>query len=80
MCYNIRVDINCDAQKGVCMVNKVITALAVIGVFVIAGAFGNDDAMMFQHIAYPLTETLKTVFIGALMTVPAIVRSVYGEK
>lgn len=59
---------------------KVTGVLAVIGVFVIAGAMGNDDVMVMSHIAYPLVETLKAVLVGVALIVPDIVRSVYGKK
>ena len=59
---------------------KITTVLAVVGVFVIAGALGNDDVMVMHHVAYPLSATFKTVAIGVCMTVPAIVRSIYGKK
>lgn len=59
---------------------KVTGVLAVIGVFVIAGAMGNDDVMVMSHVAYPLAETLKTILIGVALIVPEIVRNVYGKK
>lgn len=57
---------------------RVTHILAVIGFFVIAGALGNDDAMVFSNIAYSLGETLKTVSIGALLMMPAIVEVMNG--
>lgn len=59
---------------------KVTGALAVIGVFVIAGAMGNDDVMVMSHVAYPFVETLRTVLVGTALIVPEIVRNVYGKK
>lgn len=59
---------------------KVTGVLAVVGVFVIAGAMGNDDVMVMSHVAYPLVETLKAVLVGVALIVPEIVRSVYGKK
>ena len=35
---------------------KVTGVLAVVGVFVIAGAMGNDDVMVMSHVAYPLVK------------------------
>lgn len=60
---------------------RVATVLAVIGVFIVAGALGHDDVMIASRVAYPLSETLKTVAIGGILTVPAIIRGVmYGTK
>lgn len=59
---------------------KVTGVLAVVGVFVIAGAMGNDDVMVMSHVAYPLAETLRTVLVGTALIVPEIVRNVYGKK
>ena len=59
---------------------KVTGVLAVIGVFVIAGAMGNDDVMVMSHVAYPLAETMKAILVGVALIVPEIVRSVYGKK
>lgn len=57
---------------------RITHILAVIGFFVIAGALGNDDAMIFSNVAYSLGETLKTVSIGALLMTPAIVEVMNG--
>ncbi len=59
---------------------KVTEVLAVIGVFVIVGAMGNDDVMVMSHVAYPLVETMKAVLVGVALIMPEIVRSVYGKK
>lgn len=61
-------------------VNVLINTSLIIGVFIIIGAIGNDDSMVFSGIKYPLISTLKVIAIGFVMTVPAIVRGVYGEK
>lgn len=58
---------------------KVTGVLAVVGVFVIAGAMGNDDVMVMSHVVYPLAETMKTVLVGVALIVPEIVRSVYEK-
>lgn len=59
---------------------RVTHIMAIIGFFVIAGAFGNDDVMMFSNVAYPFTETLKTATIGVLLMLPAIVEVINGAK
>ena len=74
MCYNIRVD-RCFAQKGETM-KRVTHILAFIGFFVIAGALGNDDAMIFSNVAYPFAETLRTVAVGAVLMLPAMITGV----
>lgn len=71
MCYNIIVD-SCFAQKGETM-KRVTHILAFIGFFVIAGALGNDDVMIFSNGAYPIAETLRTVAVGAVLMLPAVV-------
>ena len=76
MCYNIKVD-RCFAKKGETM-KRVTNILAFIGFFVIAGAFGNDDVMIFSNVAYPFAETLRTVSIGALLMMPAIAEVING--
>lgn len=50
--------------------------LAFIGFFVIAGAFGNDDVMIFSNVAYPFAETLRTVAVGAVLMLPAMITGV----
>ena len=60
--------------------NTVITVSATIGVFVVAGAIGNDDVMVMSHVVHPLKETLLTILFGAGMIAPAFLRSVYGKK
>ena len=57
---------------------RITHILAVIGFFVIAGALGNDDVMVFSNVAYSLGETLKTVSIGALLMMPAIAEVING--
>lgn len=52
---------------------RVTHILAFIGFFVIAGALGNDDVMIFSTGAYPLIETLRTVAVGAVLMLPAVV-------
>ena len=59
---------------------KVTGALAVIGVFVIAGAMGNDDVMVMSHVEYPFVETMKAVLVGVALIVPEIVRSIINGK
>lgn len=74
MCYNIRVD-RCFAKKGETM-KRVKHILAFIGFFVIAGALGNDDVMIFSNVAYPFAETLRTVAVGAVLMLPAMITGV----
>ena len=74
MCYNIRVD-RCFAKKGETM-KRVTNILAFIGFFVIAGALGNDDVMIFSNVAYPFAETLRTVAVGAVLMLPAMITGV----
>lgn len=57
---------------------RVTHIMAIIGFFVIAGALGNDDVMVFSNVAYSLGGTLKTVSIGALLMMPAIVEVMNG--
>ena len=59
---------------------KIITVLATIGVFVIAGAIGNDDVMVMSHAVQPLGETLMTCFFGFCLIVPAIVRGILWQE
>lgn len=74
MCYNIRVD-RCFAKKGETM-KRVKHILAFIGFFIIAGALGNDDVMIFSNVAYPFAETLMTVAVGAVLMLPAVITGV----
>lgn len=74
MCYNIRVD-RCFTKKGETM-KRVKHILAFIGFFVIAGALGNDDVMIFSNVAYPFAETLRTVAIGAVLMLPVVITGV----
>ena len=74
VCYNIRVD-RCFAKKGETM-KRVTNILAFIGFFVIAGALGNDDVMIFSNVAYPFAETLRTVAVGAVLMLPAVITGV----
>lgn len=81
MCYNIRVD-RCFAKKGETMkrVKHILAFIAFIGFFVIAGALGNDDVMIFSNVAYPFAETLRTVAVGAVLMLPAVVTGVINGQ
>lgn len=78
MCYNIRVD-RCFAKKGETM-KRVKHILAFIGFFMIAGALGNDDVMTFSNVAYPLTETMRTVVVGISLMIPAVIGVINGQE
>lgn len=54
--------------------------LAFIGFFVIAGALGNDDVMIFSNVAYPFAETLMTVAVGAVLMLPAVITGVINGQ
>ena len=57
--------------------NIVLTVLAVVGFFIIMGAVGTMDFMVEQKVNYPMANTIKTVAIGMIMMVPAIIREVF---
>lgn len=57
--------------------NIVLTVLAVVGFFIIMGAVGTMDFMVEQKVNYPMVNTIKTVAIGMIMMVPAIIREVF---
>ncbi len=56
--------------------NGLITALAVVGILTIIGGVGTSDYMVEIGQDYPSSETMKTLLMGALMVLPAIVREV----
>ena len=56
--------------------NGFITILAIIGFFVIIGGVGTMDYMATIGEHYPLIETLKTMMVGFLFVLPAVVREV----
>ena len=56
--------------------NYCITALAVLGIFVILGGVGTMDYMVEIGKNYPLSNTIRTIAIGVLMLLPAVVREV----
>lgn len=56
------------------LLNKGITLLAIIGVIVIIGALGNVDYLTTVGKDYNLSVTIKSVVVGILLTVPAIIR------
>lgn len=56
--------------------NFVITSLAVIGILTIIGSVGTADYMVEIGQDYPMSETMKTMLIGVLMVLPAVVREV----
>ena len=58
------------------LLNKGITLLAVIGVIVIIGALGNVDYLTTVGKDYSLITTIKSVVVGILLIVPAIIREV----
>ena len=53
-----------------------ITIIAVIGFFILVGGVGTMDFMVEQKIDYPMIDTMKTVILGLLMMLPAIIREV----
>lgn len=53
-----------------------ITIIAVIGFFILVGGVGTMDFMVEQKIDYPMINTMKTVALGLLMMLPAIIREV----
>lgn len=57
--------------------NIVLTVLAVVGFFIIMGAVGTMDFMVEQKVDYPMVNTIKTVVIGMIMMLPAIIREVF---
>ena len=56
--------------------NWLITLLAVFGVIMFVGAVGKMDYMVEVGMDYPIIETIKTIGIGILMVIPAVVREV----
>lgn len=52
----------------------VITVLAIIGVFVFVGGVGKMDYMVEIGKYYSLSSTLKTLFVGVIMCLPAFAR------
>lgn len=56
--------------------NGAITVLALAGVVTIVGSVGTADYMVELGQEYSTFEMLKTMLIGALMILPAIVREV----
>ena len=56
--------------------NAFVTMLAVIGFFVFIGAVGNMDYMVEIGQDYPLIDTLRTIILGVLLILPAVVREV----
>lgn len=56
--------------------NLFVTALAVLGFFVFIGAVGTMDYMVEIGQDYPLIETVKTICLGCLLILPAVVREV----
>ena len=58
------------------IVNVFVTVLAIVGIFIFLGAIGNMDYSVEVGIEYPLIDTIKMLFVGLSMTVPAVVREV----
>lgn len=58
------------------LLNLFITALAVVGVVVFVGAVGTMDYMVEVGKHYSLFNTLRTMFVGGVLCLPAVVRQV----
>lgn len=58
------------------LINRGITASAIIGVIVIIGAVGNIDYLTTVGQDCNMFEVIKTTMIGLLLIVPAIIREV----
>ena len=58
------------------IVNVFVTVLAIVGIFIFLGAIGNMDYSVEVGIEYPLIDTIKMLFAGLAMTVPAVIREV----
>ncbi len=56
--------------------NRIISILALVGIFVIIGAVGNVDYMVAIGKDYPLWKTCVTTLIGVIMLIPAVIREV----
>lgn len=56
--------------------NFLINVMACIGIFLLIGAVGTCDYMVEIGEYYPLSETIKLLFIAFLFEIPIIVREV----
>ena len=59
---------------------KLRLILAVLGVFIIFGAVGYDDSMMFSGTPVDIDYTVKMICLGFLLLVPEIGGMISGEK
>ena len=56
------------------VIRKIFAIMAVVGLVLIVGAVGKDDFYTMElGCAYPFSETLKYMGIGAILTLPEII-------
>ena len=56
------------------VVRKIFAIMAVVGLVLIIGAVGKDDFYTMElGRAYPFSETLKYMGLGAILTIPEII-------
>ena len=76
MYYNIIYKVKGDKIMKRKILNLFITLLAVVGVFVVIGAVGTMDYMVDIGRHYSLFNTARTMIVGIVMCLPAIIRQV----
>lgn len=62
------------------ILNVVITALAIVGIFLFIGAVGTVDMYTEMGEYYPVVSTMYIFAFSILLMLPALIRGIYNVK